>query len=126
MAEAGNTYTIRAHHGMCLAFFKGNGYSSNFTENMEKMKNILAHNPKVRIVNRTDDICVCCPHNGGKTCEEAEKTDRYDAGVLEGCGFLPDTEMYWKEFEASVYENILAAGKREEICGDCQWDALCK
>ena len=27
---------LRAHHGMCLAFFEGKGYSSAFTENMEK------------------------------------------------------------------------------------------
>ena len=28
---------LRAHHGMCLAFFEGKGYSSAFTENMGKV-----------------------------------------------------------------------------------------
>ena len=33
--------------------------------------------------------------------------------------------MGWKEFEGLVKENILDAGKRKSVCGDCQWDSLC-
>ena len=31
------TYPIRPHHGMCLAFFIGNGYSTGFTAHMQEM-----------------------------------------------------------------------------------------
>ena len=31
------TYPIRPHHGMCLAFFIGNGYSNEFTAHMQEM-----------------------------------------------------------------------------------------
>ena len=30
-------YIIRAHHGMCVAFFQGKGYSSEFTYHMSKI-----------------------------------------------------------------------------------------
>ena len=28
---------LRPHHGMCLAYFEGKGYSDGFTVNMQKM-----------------------------------------------------------------------------------------
>ena len=40
-------YRIRAHHGMCLAFFKGNGYSSGFTKHMGNVKYALEENPMI-------------------------------------------------------------------------------
>ncbi len=52
---------IRAHHGMCLAFFRGKGYSDEFTEHMGKMKRFLDQNPVVRILAGTDEICGPCP-----------------------------------------------------------------
>ncbi|MGN0335780.1 MAG: DUF1284 domain-containing protein [Lachnospiraceae bacterium] len=54
-------YRIRAHHGMCLAFFKGKGYSNEFTEHMGKIKERLTENPLVCITDQTDIICSCCP-----------------------------------------------------------------
>ena len=49
-------YRIRAHHGMCLAFFQGKGYSREFTEHMEKIKRELEKNPMVCLEDETDDI----------------------------------------------------------------------
>lgn len=42
-----SVYKIRAHHGMCLSFFQGKGYSGDFVENMARMKAILAENPEI-------------------------------------------------------------------------------
>lgn len=42
-----SVYRIRAHHGMCLAFFRGQGYSGAFVENMANMKAILEENPDI-------------------------------------------------------------------------------
>ena len=33
--------------------------------------------------------------------------------------------MPFAEFEELVYRHILRSGKRQEICGDCQWNDLC-
>ena len=43
-------YRIRAHHGMCLAFFKGNGYSSGFTKHMGNVKYALEENPMIKVL----------------------------------------------------------------------------
>ena len=36
--EVTTTYRIRPHHGMCLYFFEGKGYSEGFTKHMAEVK----------------------------------------------------------------------------------------
>ncbi|NCB94292.1 MAG: DUF1284 domain-containing protein [Clostridia bacterium] len=118
-------YKIRAHHGMCLFYFQGKGYSGEFVENMTKMKEIMGTNPRITLLGQTDDICRRCPSNIEGCCESAEKVARYDRGVLERTGLREGDELKWDEFEKLVIENILKVNKREEICGDCQWSSIC-
>ena len=118
-------YRIRAHHGMCLAFFQGKGYSREFTEHMEKIKRELEKNPMVCLEDEADDICVCCPHCVSTVCRSAEKVAAYDRKVLALCGLEAGAELEWKVFEELVKKKILDQGKRKAVCRDCQWDSLC-
>lgn len=125
------TYKIRPHHGMCFSFFQGKGYSSAFTENMQIMKEKLEEDPEVILLCGADDVCACCPGCRSGRCTDtntglpSDKAERYDRQVLARCGLSEGARMRWKDFAASVQEHILLPGKREEICGDCQWNALC-
>lgn len=118
-------YMIRAHHGMCLAFFEGKGYSSNFTKHMTEIKGRLIENPLVSIIGTTDAICSACPNNREGVCESSQKVAEYDRQVLLRCGITEGEVMPFLDFEKRVYDNILYSGKREEICGNCQWNSLC-
>lgn len=118
-------YRIRPHHGLCLAFFRGKGYSGEFVENMARMKAVLEENPLIRLTGGTDEICAACPNNQGGRCESEEKVTRYDREVLRRCGLSVGEVLPYRAFEALVIRHILDARQREEICGDCQWDALC-
>ncbi len=118
-------YRIRAHHGMCFSFFLLKGYSGEFTENMWEMKKKLAQDPEVILCDETDDVCAHCPNNEEGVCISAEKADEYDRQVLARCGITVGCRIRWEEFARLVEERILSEGKREEICGDCQWTALC-
>lgn len=118
-------YKIRAHHGMCLAFFKGKGYSGEFTEHMAEVKNMLDKNPVICIIDETDIICGACPNNRVGKCTAAEKVAEYDRQVLMRCRLSKGQTLSFFEFRKLVYDNILLPGKREEICGDCQWNPLC-
>lgn len=120
------TYRIRAHHGMCFSYFQGKGYSGAFTENMWAMKKKLEENPEVILVQETDDVCACCPKNPDGRCVSADKVAGYDAQVLARCGLLAGTRIRWETFGQLVQENILLPGKREEICGGCEWNELCR
>ena len=119
-------YRIRAHHGMCFSYFIGKGYSSEFTENMWTMKKKLEQNPEVILLQETDDVCAHCPNNQEGACTSADKVENYDGQVLARCKLMPNTRLRWNDFENLVREHILSAGKREEICGGCQWNEICK
>lgn len=119
-------YNLRAHHGMCLAFFKGKGYSDKFTAHMQEIQNRLKENPLVRIQAGSDDICSACPHNRDGHCETGGNAKEYDRQVLLRCGISEGQVMPYSDFEKKVNENILLPGKREEICGNCRWNGLCQ
>ena len=54
---------LRAHHGMCLAFFEGKGYSAGFTAHMAQILEYLEQeNPIVTVVAEADCICGGCPN----------------------------------------------------------------
>ncbi len=111
---------------MCLAYFQGKGYSGEFTAHMGKMKRWLEQNPVIRVSAETDIICKACPNNREGVCETAAKVAGYDRQVLSRCGLSEGSELPYSEFQKLVRERILIPGKREEICGDCQWNDLCR
>lgn len=120
------TFKLRAHHGMCLAFFIGKGYSSSFVENMWEKKLFLEeNNPLVEIVCEADHICDACPNNHQGTCSSLEKVNIYDQSVLKLCGLNTHSILSWQEFSSLVKEKILDANKRESICADCSWNSIC-
>ena len=116
-------YNLRAHHGMCLYFFRGKGYSGQFVENMGKMKAVLEENPTIRLMDSPDDICAACPNKVTEPC--AEKASRYDREVLRRCGLSVGDTLSYEDFSKKVVETILRPGVRGTICGDCQWSSLC-
>ena len=116
-------YNLRTHHGMCLYFFRGKGYSGQFVENMGKMKAVLEENPTIRLMDSPDDICAACPNKVTEPC--AEKASRYDREVLRRCGLSVGDTLSYEDFSKKVVETILRPGVRGSICGDCQWSSLC-
>ena len=120
-------YKIRAHHGMCLYFYKGKGYSEEFTKNMTFIKeNLEEKDPLIQIIAEVDDICKKCPNNLKNICKSDKKVLNYDKEVLKRCNLCVNTIIPYSEFEKLVMDNILALGKREEVCGKCQWSSICK
>jgi len=118
-------YTIRAHHGMCLAFYVGKGYSEGFVDNMTYIKNEMSKNPLIQIVDYSDTVCDKCNNNIAGICVSLEKVKHYDAQVLKLCKISSGSIMTYNEFHELVMNNILTKNLRESICGDCCWNELC-
>ncbi len=118
-------YRIRAHHGMCFSFFQGKGYSGEFTDNMWAMKEKLNENPEVMLLCETDDVCAHCPNNRVGACTSLDQVADYDRQVLKQCGLTAGIRIRWNDFEKLVQNKILEPGRREEICGGCEWNELC-
>lgn len=118
---------LRAHHGMCLAFFEGKGYSAGFTAHMARILEYLEQeNPTVTVVAEADCICGGCPNLTGGRCRKAALVEHYDKAALALCGMGERSSLPWREFAARVAEYILSQGRRSEICGGCQWSSICK
>lgn len=121
----GKPLEIRPHHGLCTAFFRGEGYSGEFTENMGRITALLTEkNPRIVITDGADEICRKCPELSGEICS-GTKAERYDRTVMELCGFSCGMEMDWQDFSKAVHEKIISCGKLQEVCGDCQWFGIC-
>lgn len=118
---------IRAHHGLCTAFFRGYGYSDGFSKNMQTVIEMLnTDNPPVLICKEADEICHACPNREGNQCRAFAKPNLYDSRVFEFCGLEAGTVLSWKEFRSLVFEKIILPGRRKEVCGDCEWNDLCE
>ena len=118
-------FELRPHHGLCLCFFRGKGYSKEFVENMTRIQGALAENPLIRLAGNTDAICAACPNNQAGCCRTAEKVARYDREVLRRCGLFQGDVISFRELDKQIRQGILDEGQREAVCGDCQWSALC-
>ena len=108
-------YKIRPHHGMCLAYFEGKGYSQGFVRHMGEVLSLLEEGALVEMTVAGDNICSACP-----------KVETYDRAVLSFCDLKENEQLDFSEFTQRVQKRILETGKREEICGNCQWNEICR
>lgn len=119
-------FRIRPHHGLCLQFFEGKGYSDEFTAHMTYVKNMLENGRRAIVVQEADDICSACPNRRDSGCVSDDKVNLYDSRVMEACGLKAGREMCWEEFADLVHQKIILTGKRKRICPDCQWSRICQ
>lgn len=119
-------FKLRPHHGLCIGFFEGNGYSSDFTRNMaEIIATLKGDDPVIELNSGTDIICQSCPENLDGRCASFEKVLNYDKAVLAHCGLENGRFIRWSEFSRIINEKIILCNKRIFICKDCQWDEIC-
>ncbi len=117
---------LRPHHGMCLAYFQGEGYSEAFSHHMEQVKPLLEAGQLVRLSLQADVICAACPNRRGMECTAQEKVLAYDRAVLARCALTEGDVLPFPAFSDLVRRNILTPGLRGQVCGGCQWNHLCK
>lgn len=117
---------IRPHHLVCIEFFVGNGYSDEFTSNMRNVIRTLALDPILTSTAKADGVCAKCPNMIDGVCKTCDKVDRYDREVLKAIEVADGETAKYTELQKKVREKIIYSGKRESICGDCEWSELCK
>ena len=118
---------LRPHHGMCMAYFVGFGYSDGFSRNMARLlTEELPPDRPVRLTVAPDPVCGACPRCAGGQCDKPELVASYDRAVLELCGLAEGAVLPFGGFTALVEARILDRDLRRFICGGCQWDHICR
>ena len=77
---------LRPHHGMCLAYFEGKGYSDGFTVNMQKMLEFFEKGADIELTVSGDEICKECPNLKEGSCVSAGLVEAYDRKCLKHAG----------------------------------------
>ena len=117
---------LRPHHGMCMAYFIGHGYSDGFSAHMGDLIERLAPETMIRLTVGTDAVCTACPNNCSGVCEQAELVADYDGKVLALCGLTEGQSLQFGQFTSLVQSRIIDAGLRRSVCGGCQWNSICE
>lgn len=125
-ARKGPVISLRPHHGLCLQFFEGKGYSDGFTAHMGQVKAFLEAGARITVTEADDEICSRCPNRKGHGCISDEKVRSYDRKVLEICGLAGGEQMTWEVFRELVKEKIIHGAGRALVCPDCQWQEICE
>ncbi|HAQ28865.1 MAG TPA: DUF1284 domain-containing protein [Ruminococcaceae bacterium] len=118
-------FSIRPHHLLCMRYFKGYGYSDEFSENMRYVISNLKNDSEVVLTGGCDDICLKCPNNSKNMCFESEKVKRYDCSVISLCNLDFDKVYEYGCLYSLVENNIIKKDMLRFVCGDCQWYHIC-
>ncbi|MBL4930422.1 DUF1284 domain-containing protein [Clostridium paridis] len=116
---------LRPHHLLCLKWFVGEGYSSDFTRNMHEILFKLNNtNQEFTLTLENDNICSKCPNlNSSHICTSAAKVSIMDAKVIKYFSLTPSKTYNYidikKKFEDSIPTEAI-----NDICGNCEWFSL--
>lgn len=122
----GSPVTLRPHHAICALFFEGKGYSQPFIENMTAFLDEPGR--LLLITDACDSLCQACPNTSRGRCADEGKVSLFDqrALTLSGGRFGIGETVAFNEICQIVYEDILQQGLLAEVCGACEWAALCQ
>ena len=129
--ECVRIYPLRPHHGMCLAFFVGEGYSDGFTANMRGMLEKFLAGAFVRLHAGPDEICRECPNLRRAAGMDADGAQGGFAGPAadgigeKACG-KPEEKPENKNLSACASEEKVLRYDREVLsaCGLKEGDVL--
>jgi hypothetical protein len=121
---------LRGHHLICLQFYRGEGYSAAFVDNLGRVVARVAEEPAL-IVEGADDVCAACPGlaadgscldpNAGEI--EVRRIDRLAWEVL---GVKPGDRLSLAQARELLLEDAISLGRwRFDTCAGCTWEDVC-
>jgi hypothetical protein len=114
---------LRPHHINCIFFYKGIGYSKDFTEGMDDILNLVKEEPntKIKLIVNCDDLCTNCPNKqSDNVCITKEKVDTLDYNTLQIYNLKENQEYTFNEIINTIYKDF-DKNKLQDICSTCNW-----
>jgi hypothetical protein len=119
---------LRPHHLICLQFFRGEGYSEEFIENLGRTFTRLQTEP-ARIVAGADVVCAACPNLGDdQRCADPGENaiSALDEVALTALGVGLGDELKMGDAALLLIERSEATTSfRETECRTCGFREVC-
>lgn len=123
---------LRGHHFICLQFFRGEGYSEEFAENLAHVVERATREPAL-IVAGIDNVCAACPDLGSDSrcaSESAGGEDeivRIDALALHVLGASAGERLSLADARERLEADAMGVGSwRADACDGCAWESVCE
>ncbi len=114
---------LRGHHLICLNFFRGEGYSEDFIDNIYNIIKI----ENLEVVAGPDDVCRKCPYIKDNECGSNEYSNEkilaQDWEALRLLQLAPGMIVSWNILAAKL-PAILDEWKKK-FCGSCGYKTVC-
>ncbi|MBL6974945.1 MAG: DUF1284 domain-containing protein [Deltaproteobacteria bacterium] len=118
---------LRPHHLFCVQGFQGKGYADDYTDNLQRIADAVAANPRleVDVVDGPDDVCARCPYLEDGVChwEEAgeEAVRAHDAALLAVLGLRDGQVTSIDEVRHRFRGEPAVAAEVRRQCSTCAW-----
>ena len=118
---------LRGHHLICLQFYRGEGYSASFVDNLDGVLARLADEPAL-VTARADAVCSACPELGADgVCAGDVEISRIDALASSLLDVQPGQRITLAEARERLVGDAVATGRwRSEVCDGCVWENVCE
>jgi hypothetical protein len=114
---------LRGHHLICLNFFRGEGYSEEFIENLFE----VIKKEKIEIVTGADEVCRKCSYLKDNKCKSNDYSDEkiyhQDHEALRLLGLKPGM-IVDRKMIASRLPDIIKEWEAE-FCCTCGYRKVC-
>jgi len=119
---------LRGHHLICLHFFSGEGYDSEFVENLRKILEKAESGEEIEICSGADDICRKCPHLKGERCLHDEDVDgeirEMDRRAIKLLRLSAHRRVKWLKIKDEIPAVMHEWSK--DYCKTCSWRSACE
>jgi hypothetical protein len=118
---------LRGHHLICLHFFHGEGYNSEFVTNLSKVIQRAGAGEDIEIYSGADDVCRKCPNLQGEICFYSKNADdgirEMDRMAIKLLHLKNNSQVRWADLKKKI-PDILSEWVRA-YCKDCDWKWAC-
>ena len=118
---------LRGHHLICLHFFRGEGYSPEYVQNLREILSGAEEGMKVEVSSGADDICRVCPNLAGELCSYSKGAEAEIRGMDDTALSLIGAErggsVFWTDI-AGKLPALLPEWSRK-YCKECYWRNVC-
>ncbi len=128
MITNGPALKLRGHHLICLHFFRGEGYSAEFTANLREILKRAGTSERIEVASEADNVCNICPYLKGQECFYRKESDPEIRGMDREALMLLELKVRDIVLWPDIREKIPAIFRRwsEEFCRVCDWRLACE